>query len=94
MIYINSTEIIKEIKLLKNEKNIEGMARYGINSHNNYGVSVSTLRQMGKKIGKNHDLAIELWGSGIHDARLLATIIGEPDKLTVEQAEKMVSEVD
>jgi len=70
------------------------MARYGINSANNYGVSISVLRVMGKKIGKNHGLAIELWNTGIHDAKLLATVIGEPNKLTEKQAEMMILDID
>jgi len=91
---MNKNAIIKEIKSLKNQKNIDGQARYGINPRNNYGVSISVLREMGKEIGKDHELAMELWDSDIHDARLLATVIGESEKLTVEQAENMIGQVD
>jgi 3-methyladenine DNA glycosylase AlkD len=82
-----------KIKLLGDKKNVEGMARYGINPKNNYGVSIAELRGIAAEIGKNHALALELWGTGIRDARLLATLIGEPEKLTEAQAEKMVSEL-
>ena len=91
---MNLDNIIKKIKSLKNQKNIDGQARYGINPKNNYGVSISVLRPMGKEIGKNHELAMELWATEIHDARLLATVIGEPEKLTKKQAEMMISQVD
>ena len=91
---MNLNKIIKKIESLKNQKNIDGMARFGINPRNNYGVSISVLRLMGKKIGKDHELAMELWDTDIHDARLLATVIGEPDKLTEVQMEKMISDFD
>ncbi len=91
---MNKNNIIKKIKSLKSQKNIDGMARFGINPRNNYGVSISVLRPMGKEIGKNHELAMELWDTDIHDARLLATVIGEPEKLTETQMEKMVKDFD
>jgi 3-methyladenine DNA glycosylase AlkD len=69
------------------------MARYGINPKNNYGVSITELRKIAAKIGKNHSLALNLWDTEIRDARLLATLIGEPKKLTEAQAEKMVSDL-
>jgi 3-methyladenine DNA glycosylase AlkD len=86
--------IIKKIKSLHDPKAVEGMARYGINPKKNYGVKVSTLREMAKEIGKDHDLALQLWVSGIHDARILAPIVDDPHYLTEEQMETWVSDFD
>lgn len=59
-------EIIKELESLSNPEDVEGMARFGINPENVYGV-IPELRCMARKIGKNHVLAEELWDFGYHD---------------------------
>jgi 3-methyladenine DNA glycosylase AlkD len=87
-------EIIEKLKSLENPKNVEGMARYGINPKNNLGVSIYILRPIAKKIGLNHDLALKLWNSGIHDARLLACFIDDPKKVTKKQMNSWVKDFD
>jgi 3-methyladenine DNA glycosylase AlkD len=87
-------EIINKLKSLENPKNVEGMARYGINPKNNLGVSIYILRPIAKKIGLNHDLALKLWNSGIHDARLLACFIDDPEKVTKKQMNSWVKDID
>lgn len=97
-------EIIKKLTSLKNQKSIEGMARFGINPKNALGISIYTLRPMSKDIGKDpsfakstqgkHDLALKLWNSGIHEARILAAYIDEPKKVTEEQMDKWVADFD
>lgn len=88
----NAEEILKKLKSLGSLKNIEGMARFGIkiNPKNIYGVSIPNLRKLAKKIGKNHILAQELWNSGIHEARILASMIDEVEKVTAEQMDKWI----
>lgn len=87
-------EILKRLKSLSNPKAVEGMARYGINPENTYGVSIPNLRAMAKEIGKNHLLAERLWSSRIHEARILAGMVDEPDKVTEEQMENWVKDFD
>ena len=86
--------ILKQLRSLANSRNLEGMARYGINAQNALGISIATLRPLARKIGKNHQIAEELWSSGIHEARILASIVDEPTKVTEEQMEKWVAEFD
>jgi 3-methyladenine DNA glycosylase AlkD len=78
-------EIIERLHLLANPEKVKGMARYGINQHNNLGISVYQLRSLAKEIGRNHSLALKFWNSEIHDARLLASFIDDPKKVTAEQ---------
>ncbi len=87
-------EIIAGIKSLANPKNVAGMARFGINPTNTYGVSIPVLRKMAREIGKNHELALELWETGIHEARMLACFIDRPDMITGEQMESWVKDFD
>ena len=87
-------EIIRDFKSQYNKNNLEGMARYGINTEKAFGVSMPYLRKMGKAIGKNSGLALELWNTGYHEARILATIIAEPGKVTLKQMEQWSSDFD
>jgi 3-methyladenine DNA glycosylase AlkD len=69
--------------------------RYGIITKAEvYGVSVSTLRAMAKRIGYDHALAELLWASGIHDARMLATMVDDPADVTPAQMELWVKQMD
>jgi len=87
-------EIIKKLKSLKNSKNIEGMARFGINPKNTLGIPVYKLRSIAKETGKNHILATKLWQSRIHDARILSGYIDNPKLVTEKQMDDWVSDFD
>lgn len=88
------SHVVLQIKKLKNPRNIEGMKRFGIIPNDKvYGVNVPAIRGLGKQIGRNHELALELWESKIHEARILATIIAEPDRLTGAQADHWVADL-
>lgn len=87
-------EILKKLESLSNPKAVEGMARFGINPNNTYGVSIPNLRTIAKEIGKNHLLAQELWSSGVHEARIMATLIDEPTMVTEAQMERWVNDFD
>ena len=86
--------VIKRLKSLSNPGAIEGMARYGINPDKNLGVSIPDLRQVARETGKNHKLGNELWATGIHDARILAGMIGQPGEVTEKQMEQWVGDFD
>lgn len=58
------------------------------------GIRVPEIRALAKEIGKDHDLAAELWSSGIHEARLLATMIDVPKKVTSEQMDTWTADFD
>ena len=88
-------EIIKKLKSLNNPKNIAGMARFGIKPQTKVlGISIPELRKIAKTIGKDHKLALRLWDSEIHEARLLAGFIADSEILTEEQMRKWVSSFD
>lgn len=86
------SKIISQLKSMANPKNAEGMARFGINPKGTLGVSAYDVRRIAKDIGKNHQLALRLWKSGIHEARILAGLVDEPDKVTEKQMEHWVSD--
>lgn len=88
-------EIIKKFELLKSPKNIEGMARFGIRPKTKVcGIPIPEVRKMAKAIGKNHELAIKLFDSGVHEARILGSIIAESAKLSEKEIDKIVKSFD
>ena len=70
------------------------MGRFGIKIDNAFGVSVRELREIAKPIRRDHALAIDLWNTGTHEARLLATIIADADRFTEPQIAKWLGELD
>jgi len=87
-------EILKQLKSLSDSKAVAGMARFGINPKDTYGVSIPVLRKMAKQIGRNHLLAKKLWTLGIHEARILAGMIDPPEEVSEDQMEKWVKDFD
>lgn len=77
---------------MANPKNAEGMARFGINPKYALGISVVDLRKIAKGIDKNHQLSLKLWSSKIHEARILASMVGEPSKVTEKQMDEWIAE--
>jgi 3-methyladenine DNA glycosylase AlkD len=90
-----STEkILTELKAKARPDQLPGMARYGIKTQNRLGISVPEMRKLAKETGKNHQLALELWKTGIAEARILASMVDEPEKLTEQQMDTWVKGID
>jgi 3-methyladenine DNA glycosylase AlkD len=87
-------EILKQLKSLSSPKAAEGMARFGINTNNTYEVSIPAMRKVAMEVGRDHSLARQLWESGVHEARILAGMVDEPERVTEEQMEKWAKEFD
>jgi 3-methyladenine DNA glycosylase AlkD len=87
-------EVVSGLKRLGDPKNVAGMARFGINAEGTLGVPIPAIRKMAKAIGEDHDLAKELWSTKIHEARLLAGFIDDPDRVTAKQMEAWVRDFD
>jgi len=87
-------DIIQKIKSLADPEAVKGMARFGINPENTYGVSIPNLRKIARETGEDHALAQQLWASGIHEARMLASFIDQPETVTEAQMESWVKDFD
>jgi 3-methyladenine DNA glycosylase AlkD len=75
-------EAMAELKRLSSAKVRDGMARYGLPSAKALGVSVGEIQKYGKRLGRNQALAEALWKTDVYEARLLASFVGEAEKLT------------
>lgn len=94
--WINTVSVEDVLKILKAKArpdHIEGMVRYGMAAERRLGVSIPDIRKMAKEVGRNHELALDLWKTGIPDAKILAAMIDEPSKLSEEQMEDWVSDI-
>ena len=84
--------ILAELKSKSRPDALKHLAKYGINTDKCYGVSIPDLRKLAKVVGKDHALALELWETGINDARILATMIDIPGKVTKSQMNDWVKD--
>ena len=91
---MSKEQIISQLKSYANPKNVEGMARFGINPTNTLGVNIPTLRKIAKEIGNDHKLAKELWDTRIHEARILASFIDDHKLVTANQMDDWVNDFD
>ena len=82
--------VLRELQGLADPKVRAKMAYFGVNVPKAHGISTPVLQQFARYIGKDHRLALELWTTGIHEARILATFIGEPEKITAAEMERWV----
>ena len=89
---VSVEEALKRIKAKARPDQLEGMARYGMAVEKRLGVSIPDLRKIAKELGKDHKLAVELWKTGIDEARIMAAMIDEPEKLSETQMENWVKD--
>jgi 3-methyladenine DNA glycosylase AlkD len=85
---------LTSLKSKATKATLDGMARYAIPSDNAYGVAVKDIKALGKTIGRNHELAVALWKTGVYEARMLVSFIGDPVRLTAAQMNTWVKDFD
>lgn len=76
------------------KKTREGMARYGIVAPKAFGVPMSTMQQLAKQLGTDRELAAALWASGWYEARMVATMIDDPARVTSAQMDRWCRDFD
>jgi 3-methyladenine DNA glycosylase AlkD len=86
--------VLRELKGLADPKVRAKMVYFGVNVPRACGVSAPALHKFAKHIGKDHRLAQQLWSTGIHEARILASLIGEADKVTAVEMDRWVRDFD
>lgn len=95
---MTAEEIIKKLESLENSANIAGMARFGIVTKKAFGVSAPVLKQIAKDVKKQttdrHKLALELWETEIHEARIIAYLVDNPKEVTESQMDDWVKDFD
>jgi len=87
-------ELLAWLEENRNEKNIEGMARFGIRTDRAVGVPLPLLRAAAKPYRRRHETAMALWESGVHEARILAGLIADPARFGPEDMDAWSAEFD
>lgn len=87
-------EILDWFEANRNPDNVAGMARFGIETSKAFGIPLPALRKMASRYRRRHDMALALWDTGIHEARIMASIVEDPSQLTPEQMDNWTAEFD
>jgi len=87
-------DVLERLKEKSRPDQLEGMARFGMAVEQRLGVSIPDLRKLAKELGQDHELALKLWKTGIAESKILAAMIDDPNKLTEEQLEDWVKDID
>ncbi len=92
---MTKTQVIALLKENRNERGIANWKKLGAKSHQlkSFGIGLTQLRKLAKQIGRDHELAQQLWKSDIYDAKVIGLLIDDPKQLTREQAEEQVDEL-
>ena len=90
--------VAEVIALLEAERDERGMRNWdrlgsGTAGMRSYGIGLTRLRKLAKQIGRNRELAHELWTSDVYEARVIALLVDDPARITREQAERQVEEL-
>jgi 3-methyladenine DNA glycosylase AlkD len=75
-------EVLAWLERRGSRRVVAGMARYGLPSEGAFGVPMGMLLKLAKQLGTDHALSLALWKSGRYEARLLAALVGDPEKVT------------
>ena len=86
--------VLDELQSKAKPDQLAGMAKYGMTVERRLGVSVPDMRKLAKELGRDHRLALDLWRSGIAEARIVAGMVADPAKLTEGQMEEWVKDID
>ncbi|MGQ7857055.1 DNA alkylation repair protein [Pedobacter sp. WC2501] len=84
--------ILSELESISEPEYLKKMDHFGIDISKAFGIRVPNIRKLGKQIGKNQELSLLLWGTGFHEARLLATFIGDYKQVTEMQINAWVKD--
>jgi 3-methyladenine DNA glycosylase AlkD len=87
-------DVLDKLQSKAKPEQLPGMAKYGITVEKRLGVSVPDMRKLAKELGRDHEMALDLWRTGMAEARIVAGMVGDPAKLTEEQMEEWVKGVD
>ncbi len=87
-------EVIAELREQADKKAVAGMHRVGINPRGTLGVQIPKLQKLARRIGVDHALALDLWATGVHEARILAAMVDDPAQLTEEQMDRWAQAFD
>ena len=91
---MSADSLVAEMRSMADPRAAAGMARFGIASKGTFGVSMPALRSMARRVGTGHLVALRLWGTGYHEAKILAALVDDPALVTEVQMERWAMDFD
>jgi 3-methyladenine DNA glycosylase AlkD len=88
------SDVLESLNSLADPANVAGMARFGMSTRNRLGIPMPQLRLIAKQTGTDHVLAAKLWRTCIPEARILASLIGDPSKMSSREMDQWVLDLD
>ena len=86
--------VIRWLERHSSKGTLDGMVRYAIPSGHAYGVAMKDIKALGTRLGRNQPLAVALWNTGVYEARMLVSFVGDPTRLTAAQMERWCRDFD
>ncbi len=90
---LTADQLVEKLKAFGTPEHLEGMVQYGISANNTLGVSIPNIRSLARG-RRDHQLALDLWATGIHEARILAAFVDDPAQVTPEQMDAWAADFD
>lgn len=90
---MTKAEVLQLVKDNRNERGMAHWQRIGFAKWKGYGIGLTQLKKLARQIGRDHELALQLWDSDVFELKQLATMIDEPTKVTREQVEAQVKDL-
>jgi 3-methyladenine DNA glycosylase AlkD len=89
---MTKTQVIALLKENRNERGVAHWKKMGAKTGKlkSFGIGLTQLRKLAKQVGRDHALGQRLWDSDIYDAKIVGLLIGDPKRLTREEAERQV----
>jgi 3-methyladenine DNA glycosylase AlkD len=87
-------DVLKWLERRGTKRNRDGMARYGIVAPRAFGVSMTGVKELGQRLGRDHQLALSLWETGWYEARMLSAFVDEPGRVTSRQMDRWARDFD
>jgi 3-methyladenine DNA glycosylase AlkD len=88
------TSALKDLEKLSTKRDFDNLERFGITASKAFGVSVANIQVVARRLGRDHALADALWKSGWYEARMLASFVDEPDRVTPAQMDRWCRDFD
>jgi 3-methyladenine DNA glycosylase AlkD len=85
---------VAELKRLSTRKDWDNLKRFGIVTTKAFGVSMTNIQKVAKPLGRSHALAEALWQTGWYEARMLASLVDEPERVTAAQMDRWCRDFD
>jgi 3-methyladenine DNA glycosylase AlkD len=82
------------LKSHSTKSTLNGMARYAIPSDKAFGVAYKDMKVLGKRLGRDHELAAALWDTGVYEARMVASFVADPSQVTPAQMDRWCKDFD